>query len=58
MNREFGCKLIYMLRELRAALEAQALEKLEARLIELQRIAEGNRSYGDTNGHRPPQLAN
>ena len=29
---ELGCKLVYILREMRAAIEAEALERLEQRL--------------------------
>jgi hypothetical protein len=37
---ELGCKLVYILREMRSVLEAQALARLEQRVEELGTLAE------------------
>lgn len=49
---DLGCKLVYILREMRAALEAEALERLERRLEELGPNI-GTRGYGHPNADRP-----
>jgi hypothetical protein len=46
---DLGCKLVYILREIRAALEAHVLERLELRLEAI----EGGRLGDDT---RPPAI--
>ncbi|HWE20365.1 MAG TPA: hypothetical protein VG758_24840 [Hyphomicrobiaceae bacterium] len=49
---DLGCKLVYILREIRAALEAQVLERLELRL---QAIEAGPHSNISRPGLPPPQ---
>jgi hypothetical protein len=49
---DLGCKLVYILREMRAALEAETLERLERRLDELTPNF-GTRAYGHPNADRP-----
>lgn len=44
-NADRGCKLVYMLREMRCCLENQAIERIEARLADVAEQA-AQRGYG------------
>jgi hypothetical protein len=51
-----GRSLVWVLSQLRAMVETQALERLEQRLEELAPNIEG-RGYGHTGANRPPRAA-
>jgi hypothetical protein len=58
---ELGCKLVYILREMRSVLEAQALERMEQRLQELDEQAAGRSNSngghaGQSNGNGRPLI--
>ena len=55
---DVAAKLTYILREIRCALEAQTLEKLETRLIELQEMAERSQGHAVQSYARPSEFAN
>jgi hypothetical protein len=49
---DMGCKLVYILREIRAALEAHVLERLEQRLSAIE-----GTTHGHTEHHRAIERA-
>ena len=59
LDHEKGRSLMWSLSQIRPMLEAQELERIEARLDELGQVAEGRYGQlGQGNGSRPLRLSN